>query len=40
LVVGIIAYLGYNLITAMIERVVYKMEANSVEFMDILQQPA
>lgn len=39
LVVGIIAYLGYNLITAMIERVVYKMEANSVEFMDILQQP-
>jgi len=40
LIVGIIAYLGYNLITAMIERVVYKMEANSVEFMDILQQPA
>ncbi len=40
LVVGIIGYLGYNLITAMIERVVYKMEANTVEFMDILQQPS
>jgi biopolymer transport protein ExbB len=40
LVVGIIAYLSYNILTTMIEKVVYKMEASSVEFFDILQQPA
>lgn len=40
LVVGIIAYLGFNLLTAMIEKVVYKMEVISVEFLDLLQQPA
>jgi biopolymer transport protein ExbB len=40
LVVGIVAYLGYNLLTALIEKVMYKMEVTSVEFLDILQQPA
>lgn len=40
LIVGLIAYLGFNLLTASIERVVYKMEASTVEFIDILQQPA
>lgn len=39
LVVGIFAYLSYNLLTAAIEKVVYKMEATSVEFLDILQTP-
>jgi biopolymer transport protein ExbB len=40
LVVGIIAYLGYNLLTSLIEKVKYKMEATSVEFLDLLQQPS
>lgn len=40
LIVGIIAYLGFNLLTALIEKVMYKMEATSVEFLDLLQQPA
>jgi len=40
LIVGIIAYLGYNLLTALIEKVMYKMEVVSVEFLDILQQPS
>lgn len=40
LIVGLIAYLGFNLLSASIERVVYKMEANTVDFIDILQQPA
>ncbi|MEZ4804237.1 MAG: MotA/TolQ/ExbB proton channel family protein [Bacteroidia bacterium] len=39
LVVGIFAYLAYNLLTAAIEKVVYKMEATSVQFLDILQTP-
>lgn len=39
LVVGIFAYLAYNLLTASIEKVVYKMEATSVQFLDILQTP-
>jgi biopolymer transport protein ExbB len=40
LVVGIFAYIAYNLLSAMINKVVYKMEATSVEFLDILHEPA
>ena len=40
LIVGIFAYIGYNLLSSMINKVVYKMEATSVEFLDILHEPA
>lgn len=40
LVVGIFAYIAYNLLSAMINKVVYRMEASSVEFLDILHEPA
>ena len=40
LVVGIFAYISYNLLSAMISKVVYKMEATTVEFLDILHEPA
>lgn len=39
LVVGIPAYFGYNYLVASIEKLVFKMEANSIAFMDILNQP-
>ncbi len=39
LVVGIIAYVGYNFLVARIGKVVYQMENDALEFMDILQQP-
>lgn len=38
--VGIIALIGYNLLVTQVENVVHKMEATSVEFMDLLQEPA
>lgn len=40
LVVGIFAYIAYNMLTAMIEKVIFKMEANTVEFLDILHEPS
>lgn len=40
LIVGIIAYVAYNLLTAKIDRVVYKLESTSMEFLDILHEPA
>ena len=40
LIVGIFAYIGYNLLSSMINKVVYTMEATSVEFLDILHEPA
>lgn len=40
LVVGIPAYFGYNYLVARIEKLVFRMEANSIAFMDILNQPA
>jgi len=40
LAVGIIAFVCYNIIVGMIERVVYKMEVTAMEFMDLIQEPA
>lgn len=40
LVIGIIAYVGYNVLVAKVEKVVYRMEATTIEFMDLLQEPA
>lgn len=40
LVVGIIAFIGYNSLVAGMDRVIFKMEAATVEFLDLLQEPA
>lgn len=40
LIVGIIAYFAYNILVANVEKVVYKMEATTSEFMDLLYEPA
>jgi biopolymer transport protein ExbB len=37
--VGIIAYMGYNYLTAKLQKVIHNMEYSSVEFMDLLQEP-
>tara|TARA_R110002072_G_scaffold1425_3_gene12018 strand:+ start:4359 stop:5042 length:684 start_codon:yes stop_codon:yes gene_type:complete len=39
LVVGIIAYIGYNHLVNMTNKVVHSMEANSVDFLDLLNEP-
>jgi biopolymer transport protein ExbB len=40
LVVGVMAYFGYNYLTARISKVVYKMDTYTIEFMDLLNEPA
>lgn len=40
LTVGILAYFGYNYLTARIDNIVYKMESNTIEFMDLLHEPS
>lgn len=40
LIVGIIAYSLYNLLVAQINKVVFTLEANATEFMDLLHEPA
>ena len=40
LIVGIVAYFAYNILVARVEKVVFKMEARTMEFMDILNEPA
>jgi biopolymer transport protein ExbB len=40
LIVGIIAYFAYNSLVVKVEKVVFKLEATSTEFMDILNEPA
>ncbi len=39
LIVFMIAYIGYNTLVTRVNKVVNKMEAHAVEFMDILEQP-
>jgi len=39
LVVGIIAYMGYNHLVNRTDKVIHKMEANAVEFLDLLNEP-
>jgi biopolymer transport protein ExbB len=40
LVIGIFAYVGFNSLSTYIQSVVFKMEATTVEFLDLLQEPA
>lgn len=40
LVVGIIAYVGYNHLVVKTDKVVHMMEVNAVEFLDLLNDPA
>jgi len=39
LVVGIIAYIGYNHLVNRTDKVVHAMEANAVDFLDLLNEP-
>ncbi|MFM9006815.1 MAG: MotA/TolQ/ExbB proton channel family protein [Flavobacteriales bacterium] len=39
LIVFMIAYIGYNHLVTRVNKVVNKMEANAVEFLDVLEQP-
>jgi biopolymer transport protein ExbB len=39
LFIGIFAFVGYNILVANVEKVVFKMERTTVEFMDLLQEP-
>jgi len=40
LLIGILAYFGYNILVSMVNKAVFKMEATSMEFVDLLQEPA
>ena len=40
LFVGILAFIGYNLLVSLVEKVIFQMERTTVEFMDLLQEPA
>lgn len=40
LLIGILAFVGYNVLVANVEKVVFQMERTTVEFMDLLQEPS
>ncbi|GEC72374.1 outer membrane transport energization protein ExbB [Flavobacterium flevense] len=40
LVIGIIAYVGYNHLVVKTDKIVHQMEANAVDFLDLLNDPA
>ncbi len=39
LAIGIFSFVGYNYLVSLVDKVVFKMEQTSVEFMDLLQEP-
>ena len=40
LIVGIIAYICYNILVARVEKVIFLLEARTTEFIDLLHEPA
>ena len=40
LIVGIVGYMAYNHLVVKTDKIIYKMEANSLEFFDLLNEPA
>lgn len=40
LIVGIVAYFAYNILVTNVEKVVFNMEAATIDFMDVLNEPA
>jgi biopolymer transport protein ExbB len=39
LIIGLIAYVGYNFLSTQIDKAAYKMEVASSDFIDVLQEP-
>lgn len=39
LLIGIIAYLGYNYLVNIVQKLIHRMEYTSVDFIDLLQEP-
>lgn len=39
LIIGIVAYILYHILNGMVDRVVLKMETDSIEFIDLLEEP-
>jgi biopolymer transport protein ExbB len=39
LIVGIAAYVGYNFLVGRIDRIIFKLEARTTEFLDLLNEP-
>ncbi|HBZ65325.1 MAG TPA: biopolymer transporter ExbB [Bacteroidales bacterium] len=40
LIVGVLAYVAYNILVSRIEKLVFKLEFTATEFMDLLNEPA
>ena len=40
LIVGIIAFVGFHIVNTLMDKVIARMENTSMEFMDVLQEPA
>lgn len=40
LIVGIVAYMGYNHLVVRTDKIIHQMEATAVDFLDILNEPA
>jgi biopolymer transport protein ExbB len=40
LLVGIIAYVLYNILNIMVDKVILKLETDAIEFIDLLEEPS
>ena len=40
LLIGILAFVGYNVLVASVDEVIFKMERTATDFMDLLQEPS
>lgn len=40
LIVGIVAYVGHNILNMMVDKLILKMESDAIEFIDLLEEPS
>jgi biopolymer transport protein ExbB len=40
LIIGIFAYVAYHYLAIMLDKVIFKIESNAIEFIDLLQEPS
>ena len=40
LVVGLVAYVLYNVLNIMVDKVILKLETDAIEFIDLLEEPS
>ena len=40
LIIGILAYIGHHILNLMVDKIILKLETESIDFIDLLEEPS